>query len=83
MQYDLELDAAVDKIKSENASLVCIQLPSGLRPKAAEIQRYLESRTGARILIWAGTCFGACDVPLHIEKLGVDLIIHWGHSKWR
>ncbi len=83
MQYDLELDRAVEKIKAENAKLVCIQLPAGLKPKAAEIQQYIEKNTDAHVLIWAGTCFGSCDIPLQVERLGVDLLIHWGHAEWR
>lgn len=83
MQYDLELGKAVEKIRAENAKTVCIQLPAGLKPKAAEIQNYLEKQTDAKVLIWAGSCFGSCDIPLQVEKLGVDLLIHWGHVQWR
>lgn len=83
MQYDLELDNVVKKIKSENAKLVCIQLPDGLKPKAAEIQEAIEKNTPARVIIWAGSCFGACDVPFQVKNLGVDLLIQWGHSEWR
>lgn len=83
MQYDLELDKAVEKIKAENAKTVCIQLPAGLKPKAAEIQRYIEKQTDAKVLIWAGSCFGSCDIPVQVERLGVDLLIHWGHVQWR
>jgi len=77
--YDLELDRAVAKIKKEKAKTVCIQLPEGLKPKAKEIVDKLEKETNAKILIWIGSCFGACDVP----KLDVDLLIQWGHSEWR
>ncbi len=83
MEYELELEKAAEKIKEEKAKLVCIQLPAGLKPKAAEIQHFLEGKTDAKIVIWAGSCFGSCDIPVHIEKLGVDLIIHWGHSQWQ
>ncbi|MBI3034662.1 diphthamide synthesis protein [Candidatus Woesearchaeota archaeon] len=82
MEYDLELDKAVERIRSENAKTVCIQLPAGLKPKAAEIQHYIEKKTGATVLIWAGSCFGSCDLPLQVERLGVDLLIHWGHVQW-
>ncbi len=82
-QYNLELEKAIAKIKAENARLVCIQLPDGLKPHAAEIEQQLEKSTNARIVIWAGSCFGACDVPLDVQRLGVDLLIQWGHSEWR
>ena len=83
MEYDLELEKAVSAIKKENAKTVCIQLPDGLKPMAGEIKKELEKKTGATVISWLGSCFGACDVPLQAESLGVDLIIQFGHSPWR
>ena len=76
MKYDLELERCVKEIKSSKAKLVCIQLPDGLKPKATEIVDYLQKNTKAKILIYLGSNFGACDIP----KLNVDLLIHFGHS---
>ena len=89
--YDLEMEKAINEIKKltckrsaqSPAKLVCIQLPDGMKPLATEIASELEEKTGAEILIWLGTCFGACDIPQGLEKLGVDLLIQWGHSYWR
>jgi len=81
--YDLELEKVVERINKDNAKMVCVQLPDGLKPRAKEIQKTLEKKTDAQILFWMGSCFGACDVPLQIERLGVDLLIQWGHSIWR
>ena len=83
MEYDLEIDKVVQKIKAENSKMVCIQLPEGLRPRAKEICDELENKTGAVMIIWLGSCYGACDIPLQVELLGVDLLIQWGHSEWR
>ena len=80
--YDLELEKAVEEIKKKNAKLVCIQLPDGLKPKAREIQQYIEENTDASVVIWLGSCWGGCDVPLSVEKLGIDLLIQWGHSHY-
>jgi len=80
--YDLELGKAVEEIKKKNAKLVCIQLPDGLKPKSNEIQQYIEKNTDADVVIWLGSCWGGCDVPLSVEKLGVDLLIQWGHSHY-
>jgi diphthamide biosynthesis enzyme Dph1/Dph2-like protein len=85
--YDLELERAVSEIKKLSckrsaqspAKLVCIQLPDGLKPLATGIANELEKKTSAKILIWLGSCFGACDVP---DLKEVDLLIQWGHSKW-
>jgi len=78
--YELELEKAVEEIKSSKAGLVCVQLPDGLKPKAKEIQDTLEQETDADIVIWMGSCWGGCDIPLSVQKLNVDLLIQWGHS---
>jgi len=80
MDYDLELGRVVDRINKEKANLVCIQLPDGLKPEAKLIQNEIESKTNAKVIIWAGSCFGSCDIPLEVEKLGIDLLIQFGHS---
>jgi len=77
MEYNLELEKAIQEIKRTNAKTVCIQLPDGLKPKAVEITNHLRKNTEAEIFIWADTCFGACDIP---EIKEIDLIIQWGHS---
>ena len=81
--YDLELSRVISEIKKEKSKFVCIQLPDGLKPMAKEISDEIEKNTTAKIVIWLGSCFGACDVPLEVERLGVDLLIQWGHSEWR
>lgn len=80
MQYDLELDRVVKEIKKKKARLVCIQLPDGLKPKANIIQKEIEQKTKAKVIIWGGSCFGACDTP-DLSQLKVDLLIQWGHSR--
>lgn len=80
MEYNLELERAVSEIKKQKAKVVCIQLPEGLKQKATEIADRLKKETDAKILIWAGTCYGACDVP---DLKGVDLLIQWGHAEWK
>ena len=82
MDYDLELEKTIKKIKQESAKLVCIQLPDGLKPMAKEIQTELEKNTKVDVLIWAGSCYGACDVP-DLSKFNVDLLIQWGHNVFR
>lgn len=81
--YDLELDRVVSEILKQKAKRVCIQLADGLKPHADKIVRHIKKETGAEVLIWAGSCFGACDIPTEIEKLEVDLLIQFGHSEWR
>lgn len=79
----MDLRKTVDKISRSKAKKVLLQLPDGLKPKAQEIQKFLEKRTDAQILIWAGSAFGSCDLPLEAKNIGVDMIVHFGHTKWR
>lgn len=79
-QYNLELEKVIEKIKSTEAKLVCLQLPDGLKPKAGEIEAEITSQTSAKVLIWLGSHYGSCDLPSGLEKLGVDLLICWGHN---
>lgn len=77
--YNLELEKAIKKIKTEKAKTVCIQLPDGLKPKAKEITDKIEKETNAKVIIWLNSCFGSCDVP---NLKNIDLLIQWGHSEW-
>ena len=83
MNYNLELNKAINQIKKSNSKLVCIQLPDGLKPKAKEIKEEIEKNTKANVDIWMDSCFGACDIPQSLEKLKIDLLIQWGHSEWK
>ena len=76
MSYKLELENAVQKIGKHKK--VLIQLPDGLKPKAKEIVDYLQKKTKAKIDIFGGSCFGACDIP---NVKGYDLLIQFGHSR--
>ncbi|MEK6950726.1 MAG: diphthamide synthesis protein [Nanoarchaeota archaeon] len=78
--YHLELEKAIAKIQETKAKVVCIQLPDGLKSQAADIEREISEKTGARVLIWLGSNFGACDIPLGLNRLGVELFIAWGHA---
>ena len=88
----LDLDRAVAKIKKLKAKKgtllksvhgkkfkVLLQFPDGLKPKATSVDEYLEKETGCKCFIWAGSCYGACDVP-SVE--GFDLLLQFGHNKF-
>ena len=80
--YNLELDKVVKSIKKQKTKKVLLQFPEGMKPYALVISEYIEKETNCQCFIWLGTCFGACDLPLDVERLGVDLIVQFGHSKW-
>ena len=77
-QYDYELGVVIEKINKSRARKVMIQLPDGLKIDADEIVDEIEKKTKAEVFIWAGSCFGACDVP---DVKGFDLLIQFGHTK--
>ena len=83
LKLNLEINKAIEKINAENAKMVCIQLPDGLKPRAGEIQNEIEEKTKAKVVFWSGSCFGACDIPVGLDKLEVDMIIQFGHSDWK
>lgn len=80
--YSIDYDKIVASILDKGAKRVMVQLPDGLKNKALEILEFLSSRTDAEILFWSGTNFGACDLPVGLDRLGVDLLIHLGHTEW-
>jgi diphthamide biosynthesis enzyme Dph1/Dph2-like protein len=82
MEYNLELVNLAKEINKEKAKLVCLQLPDGLKPQATKITKFLEENTKAKIVIWLGSCWGACDTPIGLNNLKFDLIIQYGHSAW-
>lgn len=82
-KYFLEIERIVKTIKKEKAKKVLLQFPEGLKPYSTVICDELETKTNAQFFIWLGTCFGACDVPIEVASLGVDLIVQFGHSDWK
>ncbi len=80
--YNFNLNKAIEEINKQSAKKVLLHLPDGLKPKAKQITDELREKTNAEIFIWAGSCYGACDLPIESENIGIDLIIHFGHTKW-
>jgi len=81
--YNLQLQNLAEKINKEKAEKVLIQLPDGLKPEAEKITEYFEKHTKAQIFIWLGDCFGACDLPLNLNHLQIDLVIQFGHNQFQ
>ncbi len=80
MNIDLELDKVAARINAENAKLVCLQLPEGLKPRALDIQKEIENLTSATVIVWMGNAYGACDTP---KPDNIDVLVQFGHSEWR
>ncbi len=72
--YDLEIERVKKEIELKKPKSILIQIPDGLKPYATEIA----DKLGKNVYIWAGSCFGACDLP----KVEVDMLVHFGHTKF-
>lgn len=83
MSYDLELDRLVKRIKKKGHKTILVQLPEGLKPRAKEVADRIRKETKAKVLIWLDTCFGGCDFPLGISQLGIDMVVQFGHNKFK
>ncbi|MBN1646175.1 diphthamide synthesis protein [Candidatus Woesearchaeota archaeon] len=81
--YDIKLEPVIKDLKDMKAKTVLIQLPDGIKPQGAEIADKIEAETGAKVTIWAGTAYGACDIPIEVDNLGFDALVHFGHSQWK
>ena len=79
--YDLEFEKVISQIKKSKVKLILLQFPDGLKRYATTIVDYLKEETGVEFLIYLGQCFGACDTPEEIDKLGVGLVIQFGHNE--
>lgn len=77
--YNLDLDKIVEIIKESKAEKILLQFPDGLKQYATSIVDYLERRTDVLFFIWIGSCFGACDTPIGLDK-DFQLLIQIGHN---
>ena len=78
-KYDIEIDRIVNEAKKIEAKNIILQLPDGLKMNAVELTRKIEAKTGCTVTVWAGSNFGACDVPTNLPK-EYDLMVAVGHA---
>lgn len=81
--YDLDLDAVAQRLRARPATaLVGLQFPDGLRDYATEIEKILRAKTpGIEFVLSADPSYGACDLALNLKPLGVDVLVHFGHTQ--
>ncbi len=79
--YHFEIPKCLWKILSINAKTVALQFPEGLLLYACIISDIFMRFTGARCILLSDVTYGACCVDDYTaEKVGADLLIHYGHS---
>jgi 2-(3-amino-3-carboxypropyl)histidine synthase len=80
-QFDFEEERVKQEILKLGAKRVLIQLPEGLKSEAMRLAKDIE-KLGVLPIVSADPCYGACDLAtVEAESLGVDLVVHYGHSK--
>ena len=80
--YDLELEKVSREIKRHKAKKILIQLGEGLKPRAIEIQQYIEAHNpNVSISFWLSSCYGKCDIPEMIRSKDNDfeMLVQFGH----
>lgn len=79
--FDFEEERVKQEIHKLGVKRVLLQFPEGLKPEAPRIAKTIE-KLGVVTIVSADPCYGACDVAVEeAQSLGVDLIIHYGHSQ--
>ncbi|XP_069701555.1 2-(3-amino-3-carboxypropyl)histidine synthase subunit 1 [Periplaneta americana] len=79
--YNFEIYKTIWRIRQTGAKRVALQMPEGLLIFATTIADIIESFTEADTVIMGDVTYGACCIDDYTAKaLGVDLLIHYGHS---
>ncbi len=79
--YDVDFERIINDIRSNSAKRVLLQFPEGFKPYSTAIVDYLEKKIeGVEFFIWIGSCFGACDYPVGVDEMGIDLMVQIGHN---
>ncbi|MEA5037714.1 hypothetical protein SDC9_32409 [bioreactor metagenome] len=74
----IQLSEVIIQLKSRNAKRVAVQLPEGLKRKAAKIAKALKNE-GFEVIISGDACWGACDLSLDALEWA-DVLVHVGHT---
>ena len=81
-RHDFQLEELIERIQKNDNRLVALQVPEGLKMQALEMMDEIESGSGAKVVLAADPCYGACDlVHDKMKMMGVELVAHMGHSQ--
>ncbi|CAH1108683.1 unnamed protein product [Psylliodes chrysocephalus] len=79
--YNFEIPKAIWRIQEMNAKIVALQMPEGLLIFSTTISDIIKEFSGADSIIMGDVTYGACCIDdLTAKALGVELLIHYGHS---
>ncbi|XP_023951057.2 2-(3-amino-3-carboxypropyl)histidine synthase subunit 1 [Bicyclus anynana] len=79
--YNFEIHKTIWRIRSLGSKRVALQLPEGLTMFATTLCDIIETFTEADTVIMGDVTYGACCIDdFTAIALGVDLLVHYGHS---
>ncbi len=79
--YMIDIESAADSLKKQGYTTIAVQVPEGLKRSVFALVEFLKQQTGAKVIVSADPCFGACDVANYeLKNLEVDAVIHIGHT---
>lgn len=79
--YNFEIHKTIWRIRSTAAKRVALQMPEGLTMFATTLCDIIETFTEADTVIMGDVTYGACCIDdFTAVALGVDLLVHYGHS---
>ena len=81
-RHDFKLEELIQRIQKNDNRLVALQVPEGLKMQALEMMDEIETGSGAKVVLAADPCYGACDlVHDKMKMMGIELVAHMGHSQ--
>ncbi|KAK4872628.1 hypothetical protein RN001_014657 [Aquatica leii] len=79
--YNFEIPKTIWRIQELAAKMVALQMPEGLLLFATTISDIIREFTNADMVIMGDVTYGACCIDdITAKALGVDLLVHYGHS---
>ena len=79
--YNFEIPKTIWRIKELKVKTVALQMPEGLTLFACTIADIIEIMTGCNVIVMGDVTYGACCIDdFTARALGVELMVHYGHS---
>ncbi|CAH1178936.1 unnamed protein product [Phaedon cochleariae] len=79
--YNFEIPKTIWRIQELKVKTVALQMPEGLLLFSTTIVDIIKDFTGADSIIMGDVTYGACCIDdLTAKALGVELLVHYGHS---
>lgn len=79
--YNFEVPKTIWRIQEMKAKTVALQMPEGLLMFSTTLSDIIKDFTGADSIIMGDVTYGACCIDdLTATALGVELLVHYGHS---